>query len=430
MSTRHSTNPRATNGKCSRPIMHWMLATSKRQMLTCPLRLYISSKHPWVQGRQSFKVARWKSKVFFRGNKFLITWWVDPCSCRYSASFTRWSWFTENTMAKKILLGGPCRTPPMHWRRTMRPWKRDWFPWCRIGKSGVTVSLRSKSIPPRDIPESFAWKTVWGMIATASGSIHQETTMVMSGWTSPSCRRTFASIMSACSLFMSWYQCWSPLQVKYVWFLATKECQSCHLSKAFLRRPSKWGPSPLGWLAKCRIGSTRMPMAIYVTQTARKMTFSLSGWGPGWPMSSNRLKSKRKILSQMARRRLFRLQRPRVQIAGEKLRHNVCGIFLSFFEDNLAEFRVSELNRTYGLQGPVLQTGAGRNLRPPWAYNYGAGLCGLYSFKNIYRFRKDAVNSGDAFTVRFEWTPTLWSGSRALAMIELVWGVAGSYGPT
>jgi len=87
-----------------------------------------------------------------------------------------------------------------------------------------------------------------------------------------------------------------------------------------------------------------------------------------------------------------------------KLRHNVCGIFLSFFEDNLAEFRVSGFNKTYGLQGPVVQTGAGQNLRPPWAYNSGAGLCGLYSF---YRFRKDAVNSGDAFTVHFEWTPTL-----------------------
>lgn len=41
--TQHSS--RAANGKCSRPIMHWMLATSKRQMLTCPLRLYISIKH-------------------------------------------------------------------------------------------------------------------------------------------------------------------------------------------------------------------------------------------------------------------------------------------------------------------------------------------------------------------------------------------------
>ena len=91
----------------------------------------------------------------------------------------------------------------------------------------------------------------------------------------------------------------------------------------------------------------------------------------------------------------------------KELRHNVCGIFLSFFEDNLAEFRVSGLNRTYGLQGPVVQTGASRNLRPPWAYNSGAGLGGLYSFKNIYRFRKDAVNSGDAFTVHFERTPTL-----------------------
>ena len=61
------------------------------------------------------------------------------------------------------------------------------------------------------------------------------------------------------------------------------------LIKGLFEKTTKWGPSPLGWLAKCRMSSPRMPMAIYVTQTARKMTFSLSGWGPGWPMSSNRL---------------------------------------------------------------------------------------------------------------------------------------------
>ena len=103
----------------------------------------------------------------------------------------------------------------------------------------------------------------------------------------------------------------------------------------------------------------------------------------------------------------YNVQEFRLPEKKHKLRHNVCGIFLSFFEDNLAEFRVSGLNSTYMLQGPVVQTGAGRNLRPPWAYNSGGGLCGLYSFKNIYRFRKDAVNSRGAFTVRFEWTPTL-----------------------